>query len=142
MDRLDQGAFGFGAGGSQLTYQGLYGMVAKALYRTHVEGKLKEEILKVSLERGGEPVGGGVLQERRGSCKNGHFWTPVHLTPCKMPGLKPPLAAPGHPAGPLPMPLPQDPARFVELDPDLPRTLLDQRDSGKVLCLITNSDFT
>lgn len=51
VDRLDQGAFGFGAGGTggaQLTYQGLYRMVAKALYRTHVEGKLKGEIIKAS----------------------------------------------------------------------------------------------
>ncbi|KIZ07124.1 hypothetical protein MNEG_0828 [Monoraphidium neglectum] len=84
VDRLDQGAFSFGAGGgpggSQLTYQGLYRMVAKALYRTHVEGKLKGEIIK-------------------------------------------------------------DPSRFVELDPDMARTLLDQRDSGKMMLLITNSDY-
>ena len=35
----------------------------------------------------------------------------------------------------------QDPGRFVEPDPDMARTLLDQRDSGKALLLITNSDF-
>lgn len=54
--------------------------MSKALYRTHVEGKLKDEIIK-------------------------------------------------------------DPQRFVELDPDMARTLLDQRDSGKMLLLITNSDY-
>jgi hypothetical protein len=30
-----------------MTYQMLYGLVAKALYRTHVEGKLKAEIIQV-----------------------------------------------------------------------------------------------
>jgi 5'-nucleotidase len=29
----------------------------------------------------------------------------------------------------------------VELDPDMANTLLDQRDSGKMLLLITNSDY-
>ena len=79
MDRLDAGAFGY-TGGPQLTYQGLYKMVAKALYRTHVEGRLKAEII-------------------------------------------------------------EHPERYCELDPDMARTLLDQRDSGKLLILITNSDY-
>jgi len=34
-----------------------------------------------------------------------------------------------------------DPDRFVELDPDLPLTLLDQKMAGKRLLLITNSDW-
>jgi 5'-nucleotidase len=35
-----------------------------------------------------------------------------------------------------------DPDRFVELDPDLPLTLLDQKMAGKRILLITNSDWT
>lgn len=42
---------------------------------------------------------------------------------------------------PLPRLAPQDPERFVELDPETPATLLDQRNAGKQLVLITNSDF-
>ena len=34
-----------------------------------------------------------------------------------------------------------DPERFVELDPDAPLTLLDQRNAGKKLLLITNSEW-
>jgi HAD superfamily 5'-nucleotidase-like hydrolase len=34
-----------------------------------------------------------------------------------------------------------DPDRFVELDPELPLTLLDQKMAGKKLLLITNSDW-
>ena len=34
-----------------------------------------------------------------------------------------------------------DPDRFVVRDPDLVPTLLDQRDAGKRLCVITNSDW-
>ena len=34
-----------------------------------------------------------------------------------------------------------DPDRFVELDPEVPRTLLDQRAAGKKLLLITNSEW-
>jgi HAD superfamily 5'-nucleotidase-like hydrolase len=34
-----------------------------------------------------------------------------------------------------------DPERFVDLDPDLPLALLDQRAAGKKLLLITNSDW-
>ena len=45
VDRLDQGAFSHGT--NTMTYQGLYRLVAKALYRTHVEGKLKGEIIQV-----------------------------------------------------------------------------------------------
>ncbi|KAG2443763.1 hypothetical protein HXX76_002109 [Chlamydomonas incerta] len=78
VDRLDLGMFQVGAG--NISYQALYGMVSKALYRTHVEGKLKAEII-------------------------------------------------------------QAPERYVELDPEMAQTLLDQRDSGKQLLLITNSDY-
>lgn len=35
-----------------------------------------------------------------------------------------------------------DPDRFVELDAQVPQTLLDQRQSGKSLLLITNSEWT
>jgi 5'-nucleotidase len=34
-----------------------------------------------------------------------------------------------------------DPDRFVELDPELPLTLLDQKNAGKRLLLVTNSDW-
>jgi len=34
-----------------------------------------------------------------------------------------------------------DPTAFVDLDPDLPAALLDQRDAGKRLVLITNSEW-
>ncbi|GLC35595.1 hypothetical protein PLESTM_000341200 [Pleodorina starrii] len=78
VDRLDLGMFQVGAG--NISYQALYGMVSKALYRTHVEGKLKAEII-------------------------------------------------------------QAPERYVELDPEMAQALLDQRDSGKQLLLITNSDY-
>lgn len=47
VDRMDQGRFLSFSGG--LSYQALYQMVAKALYRTHVEGKLKAEIIQVRL---------------------------------------------------------------------------------------------
>lgn len=67
-------------GAGNISYQALYGMVSKALYRTHVEGKLKAEIITA-------------------------------------------------------------PERYVELDPEMAQTLLDQKDSGKQLLLITNSDY-
>lgn len=78
VDRLDQGAFQVGVG--SMGYPALYQLVSKALYRTHVEGKLKAEII-------------------------------------------------------------QAPEKYVELDPEMANTLLDQRDSGKQLLLITNSDY-
>ncbi len=34
-------------GSGTLSYQELYSMVSKALYTTHVEGKLKSEIIQV-----------------------------------------------------------------------------------------------
>jgi len=46
VDRLDYGAFTTSAAGT-MSYQGLYKLVSKALYRTHVEGKLKREIIQV-----------------------------------------------------------------------------------------------
>jgi HAD superfamily 5'-nucleotidase-like hydrolase len=46
-----------------------------------------------------------------------------------------------HMAGRLKGEIVADPDRFVELDPDLPTALLDQRESGKKLLLITNSEW-
>jgi 5'-nucleotidase len=34
-----------------------------------------------------------------------------------------------------------DPARFIDLDPDVPLTLLDQKEAGKKVLLITNSEW-
>uniref|UniRef100_A0A803M5C8 5'-nucleotidase n=1 Tax=Chenopodium quinoa TaxID=63459 RepID=A0A803M5C8_CHEQI len=78
VDRLDEGAVEAAIG--PLDYKGLYKAVGKALFRAHVEGQLKSEIMS-----------------------------------------KPEL--------------------FVEPDPDLPLALLDQKEAGKKLLLITNSDF-
>ena len=47
-----------------------------------------------------------------------------------------------HVGGELKKEVMADPARFVRLDEDLAQTLLDQRDAGKALVLITNSDWT
>ena len=41
-------------GSGNISYQSLYKMVAKALYRTHVEGKLKAEIIRVGAGLGGQ----------------------------------------------------------------------------------------
>ena len=46
-----------------------------------------------------------------------------------------------HTQGDLKARIVADPDRFVELDPDLAVTLADQRAAGKVLLLITNSDW-
>jgi 5'-nucleotidase len=46
-----------------------------------------------------------------------------------------------HNLGELKAAIAADPDRFVDLDPDLPLTLLDQKRSGKLLLLITNSDW-
>ena len=46
-----------------------------------------------------------------------------------------------HMAGRLKGEIIADPDRFVELDPDLPLALLDQRESGKQLLLVTNSEW-
>jgi len=35
-----------------------------------------------------------------------------------------------------------DPGRFVDLDPDVPLTLLDQKEAGKKILLITNSEWS
>ncbi|CAL8467153.1 g6689 [Coccomyxa elongata] len=78
VDRMDTGEIP-----SQVvaaSYEALWKLVSKALYRTHVEGKLKAEII-------------------------------------------------------------QDPSSYVELDPDMAQTLLDQKRAGKTLLLITNSDY-
>jgi 5'-nucleotidase len=47
-----------------------------------------------------------------------------------------------HMEGELKAEIEADPDRFVELDPDTPRTLLDQRHAGKQLLLITNSEWS
>ncbi|XP_075476411.1 uncharacterized protein LOC142517833 [Primulina tabacum] len=78
VDRLDEGAIAADIG--PLDYKGLYKAVEKALFRAHVEGQLKNEIMS-----------------------------------------KPEL--------------------FVEPDPELPLALLDQKEAGKRLLLITNSDY-
>lgn len=78
VDRLDEGVISAELG--LLDYKGLYDAVAKALFRAHVEGRLKSEIMA-------------------------------------------------------------EPERFVEPDPELPLALLDQKEAGKRLILITNSDY-
>ncbi|XP_041000045.1 5'-nucleotidase domain-containing protein 4-like [Juglans microcarpa x Juglans regia] len=78
VDRLDDEAIAAQLG--PLDYKGLYKAVGKALFRAHVEGQLKSEIMS-----------------------------------------KPEL--------------------FVEPDPELPLALLDQKEAGKKLLLITNSDY-
>ncbi|KAL8244441.1 hypothetical protein R6Q59_010699 [Mikania micrantha] len=78
VDRLDEGIISPDLGA--LDYKGLYKAVGKALFRAHVEGQLKSEIMS-----------------------------------------KPEL--------------------FVEPDPELPLALLDQKEAGKKLLLITNSDY-
>ncbi|KAL6343770.1 hypothetical protein AAG906_027540 [Vitis piasezkii] len=78
VDRLDEGAIS--AEIAPLHYKGLYKAVGKALFKAHVEGQLKHEIMS-----------------------------------------KPEL--------------------FVEPDPEMPLALLDQKEAGKKLLLITNSDY-
>ncbi|KAK4797913.1 hypothetical protein SAY86_030239 [Trapa natans] len=78
VDRLDDGSVAEKVG--PLDYKGLYKAVGKALFRAHVEGRLKSEIMS-----------------------------------------KPEL--------------------FVEPDPELPLAILDQKEAGKKLLLITNSDY-
>ncbi|KAL3133373.1 hypothetical protein ABBQ38_007244 [Trebouxia sp. C0009 RCD-2024] len=78
VDRYDRGALPNQDFSN--SYSSLYKLVQKALFRTHVEGQLKGEII-------------------------------------------------------------QDPASYVELDPDMAKSLLDQRAAGKKLMLITNSDY-
>ncbi|KAM0987982.1 hypothetical protein ACFX13_012214 [Malus domestica] len=78
VDRLDDGTIAAEIG--PLDYKGLYKAVGRALFRAHVEGQLKSEIMS-----------------------------------------KPEL--------------------FVEPDPELPLALLDQKEAGKKLLLITNSDY-
>jgi HAD superfamily 5'-nucleotidase-like hydrolase len=47
-----------------------------------------------------------------------------------------------HMEGRLKQEIIEDPDRFVELDPDTPLALLDQKESGKKILLITNSEWT
>jgi len=46
-----------------------------------------------------------------------------------------------HNLGELKARITADPDRFVELDPEVPLTLLDQKNAGKRLLLVTNSDW-
>ncbi|KAI5580943.1 hypothetical protein POPTR_008G205900v4 [Populus trichocarpa] len=78
VDRYDEGAIS--AEICPPDYKGLYKAVGKALFRAHVEGQLKSEIMS-------------------------------------------------------------NPELFVEPDPELPLALLDQKEAGKKLLLITNSDY-
>ncbi|KAJ8766445.1 hypothetical protein K2173_022504 [Erythroxylum novogranatense] len=78
VNRLDEGAIAAELG--PLDYKGLYKAVGRALFRAHVEGQLKNEIMT-------------------------------------------------------------NPELFVEPDPQLPLALLDQKEAGKKLLLITNSDY-
>jgi len=63
-----------------VTYESLFNAVSKALFKAHVEGRLKSDVMK-------------------------------------------------------------NPYRYVEDDADLPKTLMDQKQAGKKLALITNSDW-
>jgi 5'-nucleotidase len=47
-----------------------------------------------------------------------------------------------HNLGELKSQITADPDRFVELDPEVPPTLLDQKQAGKRLMLVTNSDWS
>ena len=78
VDRLDDGLIPYQT--CPQSYEALYKMVSQALFRAHVEGKLKQEIM-------------------------------------------------------------ENPMKFVRPDPDLPQTLMDQKEAGKTLMLITNSDY-
>ncbi len=46
VDRLDADAIPDDSAPGKQTYKTLYGLVARALYRTHVEGRLKSEIIQ------------------------------------------------------------------------------------------------
>ncbi|KAL3688341.1 hypothetical protein R1sor_014650 [Riccia sorocarpa] len=78
VEKLDEGAVPPECG--HLDYESLFEVVSKALFKAHVEGRLKDEIIN-------------------------------------------------------------NPDHFVELDPELPLALLDQKEAGKKLLLITNSDY-
>ncbi|XP_024383280.1 uncharacterized protein [Physcomitrium patens] len=78
VERLDEGSLPPEIG--PLDYKGLYAVVSKSLFKAHVEGQLKAEIIN-------------------------------------------------------------NPELFIELDPELPLALLDQKEAGKRLLLITNSDY-
>jgi hypothetical protein len=78
VERLDEGSLPPEIG--PLDYKGLYAVVSKSLFKAHVEGQLKAEIIN-------------------------------------------------------------NPELFIEPDPELPLALLDQKEAGKRLLLITNSDY-
>ena len=94
VERLDQGS-DLGPGIAP-TYPALHALVAKALFRTHVEGKLKVSI-KDAL---------GLLVTDVHSC-------PPQTIIC----------------APWQAEIIQDPAKYVEKDPAMARTLLDQREA-------------
>lgn len=47
-----------------------------------------------------------------------------------------------HMEGALKAEIAESPERFVELDPELPRALVDLKDAGKLLLLVTNSEWS
>ena len=127
-DRLDRALLPLQV--SQGGYPGLFRLVSRALYSAHVEGRLKQEIIQV---RSGAP---GLLfrfLELALGCLRGlpRLFFGEGTRPQKS-SLHPyrfrPTAA-------------QHPERFVELDPEAAQTLLDMKQAGKQLLLITNSDF-
>ena len=108
VERLDQGS-ALGPGIAP-TYPALHALVAKALFRTHVEGKLK-----VSMKFAQELL-----------VMNGHS-CPLHINVRAMyvhscqqhTSVRAPWQAE----------IIQDPAKYVEKDPAMARTLLDQREA-------------
>jgi hypothetical protein len=126
VDRLDYGAFTSSSAGA-MSYTGLYRLVSKALYRTHVEGKLKREIMQVRWgcrrveKHGCEACGcggaGGVVVR-------------LHARAARAPRANTRAA--------VCCDARQAPEKFVQPDPEMAATLLDQKEAGKMLLLITN----
>ena len=83
------------------SYEALYKLVAKALYRTHVEGKLKVRALL-------------------------HKATPPRAARAQMAGTHSKVCQPAKGLV-LQAEITQDPSRYVELDPDMAATLIDLR---------------
>ena len=79
VDRMDQGMIPKHL--KITSYEDMWGHVSRALFQTHVESRLKTEII-------------------------------------------------------------EEPEKYVEVDPEMALTLLDMVDAGKILLLITNSDWT
>ena len=85
-----------------------------------MEGKLKAEIIQVLGERGNTHCAAPLLLFTSYGAPAASRW-PSPSFPCR--ALLDPL---------------QDPAAYVSRDPEMAQTLLDQRQSGKQLLLITN----